>query len=280
MRKKILVLIGANGLIGRSFIDMYSKKYKIIKCLRKDDLSRVLEKYKPTIIFNSSGEPYDKKKMFFTNVLLVKKIIDYCIDNKSFLIHLGSSAEYGRHLMPTRENSELRPTTVYEGTKAAASMLIRGYAQNYNLQAVIIRPYCVFGNYSKPNLLIPMIIEAIQKNKFMKIYKGVHDFIYVKDFIRGIDKIIQKRNKCNSGEVINLGSGKQLSNFKVLNYVQKIFGNRKKSNFKIINKKYRSYDSDMWVGNIQHALKKYKFRCKYSFIEALRDMKKEYRINK
>jgi dTDP-D-glucose 4,6-dehydratase len=133
---------------------------------------------------------------------------------------------------------------------------------------------------SKPNLLIPMIIEAIQKNKFMKIYKGVHDFIYVKDFIRGIDKIIQKRNKCNSGEVINLGSGKQLSNFKVLNYVQKIFGNRKKSNFKIINKKYRSYDSDMWVGNIQHALKKYKFRCKYSFIEALRDMKKEYRINK
>jgi nucleoside-diphosphate-sugar epimerase len=280
MRKKILVLIGANGLIGRSFIDMYSKKYKIIKCLRKDDLRKVLEKYKPTIIFNSSGEPYDKKKMFFTNVLLVKKIIDYCINNKSFLIHLGSSAEYGRHLVPTRENSELRPTTVYEGTKAAASMLIRGYAQNYNLQAVIIRPYCVFGNYSKPNLLIPMIIEAIQKNKFMKIYKGVHDFIYVKDFIRGIDKIIQKRNKCHSGEVINLGSGKQLSNFQVLNYVQKICVTRKKSHFKIIYKKYRSYDSDMWVGNIQHALKKYKFRCKYSFIEALRDMKKEYRINK
>jgi nucleoside-diphosphate-sugar epimerase len=280
MRKKILVLIGANGLIGRSFIDMYSKKYKIIKCLRKDDLRKVLEKYKPAIIFNSSGEPYDKKKMFFTNVLLVKKIIDYCINNKSFLIHLGSSAEYGRHLVPTRENSELRPTTVYEGTKAAASMLIRGYAQNYNLQAVIIRPYCVFGNYSKPNLLIPMIIEAIQKNKFMKIYNGVHDFIYVKDFIRGIDKIIQKRNKCHSGEVINLSSGKQLSNFKVLNYVQKIFGKNKKSNFKIIYKKYRSYDSDMWVGNTQHALKKYNFKCKYSFIEALRDMKKEYKINK
>ena len=280
MRKKILVLIGANGLIGRSFIDMYSKKYKIIKCLRKDDLRKVLEKHKPAIIFNSSGEPYDKKKMFFTNVLLVKKIIDYCINNKSFLIHLGSSAEYGRHLVPTRENSELRPTTVYEGTKAAASLLIRGYAQNYNLQAVIIRPYCVFGNYSKANLLIPMIIEAIQKNKFMKIYKGVHDFIYVKDFIRGIDKIIQKRNRCHSGEVINLGSGKQLSNFQVLNYVLKIFRKNSKSNFKIINKKYRPYDSDIWVGNIQHALKKYKFKCKYSFTEALRDMKKNYKLNK
>jgi len=66
MRKKSLVLIGANGLIGRSFIDKYSKKYKIIKCLRKDDLSKVLYKHKPSIIFNSSGEPYDEKKMFFT----------------------------------------------------------------------------------------------------------------------------------------------------------------------------------------------------------------------
>jgi dTDP-D-glucose 4,6-dehydratase len=142
---------------------------------------------------------------------------------------LGSSAEYGRHMEPTRETSELRPTTVYEGTKAAASMLVRGYAHNYSLQAVIVRPYCVFGNYSKPNLLIPMIIEAIRKNKFMKIYKGVHDFIYVKDFIRGIDKIIQKKNKCHSGEVINLGSGKQLSNFKVLNCVQKIFGKQNRN---------------------------------------------------
>jgi nucleoside-diphosphate-sugar epimerase len=280
MRKKSLVLIGANGLIGRSFIYKYSKKYKIIKCLRKDDLSKVLHKHKPSIIFNSSGEPYDEKKMFFTNVLIVKKIIDYCINNKSFLIHLGSSAEYGRHMEPTRETSELRPTTVYEGTKAAASMLVRGYAHNYSLQAVIVRPYCVFGNYSKPNLLIPMIIEAIRKNKFMKIYKGVHDFIYVKDFIRGIDKIIQKKNECHSGEVINLGSGKQLSNFKVLNYVQKIFGKQNESNFKIINKKYKSYDSDMWVGNIKHALKKYKFKCKYSFEEALCDMKKNYKLNK
>jgi UDP-glucose 4-epimerase len=276
--KKNLVLIGANGLIGRSFIDEYSKKYKIIKCLRKDDVSKVLKKYKPSIIFNSSGEPYNQKKMFFTNVLLVKKIIDYCISNKSFLIHLGSSAEYGRHMAPTKEDSELRPTTVYEGTKAAASMLIKGYANNYKLQAVIVRPYCVFGNYSKSNLLIPLIIEAIQKNKFIKIYKGVHDFIYVKDFIGGIDKIIQKKNKCYSGEVINLGSGKQISNFKVLKYVKKIFG--RGGNFKIINKKYRSYDSDMWVGNIKYAQKKYKFKCKYSFMEALRDMKKNYEFNK
>ena len=90
MKKKSLVLIGANGLIGRSFVDQYSNKYEIIKCLRKDDLSKVLEKHKPSIIFNSSGEPYDKKKMFFTNVLIVKKIIDYCTNNKSFLVDCKS----------------------------------------------------------------------------------------------------------------------------------------------------------------------------------------------
>jgi hypothetical protein len=125
MSKKILVLIGTNGLIEKSFIEQYDSKYKIIKCFRTNDVSKVLKKYKLRIIFNSSVEPYDVKKMFFKNILIVKKIIDYCIKNKSFFIHLGSSAEPRRHSGLTKENSELRPTTLYEGTKAAAFMLIK-----------------------------------------------------------------------------------------------------------------------------------------------------------
>ena len=72
MKKKI-VLIGANGLIGKTFIEEYSSKYKIIKCLKTDDISKILKKSKPSIIFNSSGVPYDEEKMFDSNLILVKK---------------------------------------------------------------------------------------------------------------------------------------------------------------------------------------------------------------
>ena len=109
--------------------------------------------------------------MFYTNLLLVNEILKYCIENNCYLIHLGSSGEYGRHNYPTSENTFLKPTTKYEATKAAASMLVTGYAKAYKLKAILVRPYCVFGYYSKQNLLIPMIINAIRFNKEMNIYK-------------------------------------------------------------------------------------------------------------
>ena len=234
-KKEKIVLIGANGLIGKSFIETYKKKYNIIKFLSKDNTLKLLEKEQHSIIFNSTGEPYNEKKMFYTNLLLVNKIINYCIKNKCYFIHLGSSAEYGRHNSPTSEKTHLKPTTIYESTKAAASMLVTGHAKAHSLNAIVVRPYCVFGYHSKTNLLIPMIINAIQNNKEMNIYKGVHDFIYVKDFNRGIDTLIKKKTKWLNGEIINLGSGKQLSNFFVLKTIQKIF--RYSGIFKLINKK-------------------------------------------
>ena len=268
-KKENFFLIGANGLIGRTFIELYGKKYNIIKCFRKDNTIKLLKKTKPSIIFNSSGEPYNEKKMFYTNLLLVNKILDYCVRNKCCFIHLGSSGEYGRHNFPTSEKTYLKPTTKYEATKAAASMLVTGYAKAYKLKAIVVRPYCVFGYNSKSNLLIPLIIDAIKNNKKMKVYKGYHDFIYVKDFVRGISTLISKKKKWINGEIINLGSGKQLSNFRVLKEIQKIFG--KGGFFKIINKKYRSYDSDKWVCNTNYSHKRYGFRTKYSFKEAMID---------
>ena len=277
-KKEKIVLVGANGLIGRAFIEKYKNKYKIIKCLRRHHTLSFLKKHKPDIIFNSSGEPYNEKKMFYTNLLLVNEILQYCIENNCYLIHLGSSGEYGRHNYPTAENTFLKPTTKYEATKAAASMLVTGYAKAYKLKAILVRPYCVFGYYSKQNLLIPMIINAIKFNKEMNIYKGVHDFIYVKDFIRGISILIGKKKKWLNGEIINLGSGKQLTNVTVLQKVRKIFGNKGK--FKIINKKYRSYDSDTWICNTRYSKSRYGFKTNYNFESALKDMFKYYKKKK
>jgi len=275
--KEKIVIIGANGLIGKAFIEAYKDKYEIIKCLRKHNTLKILEKENPSIIFNSSGEPYNEKKMFNTNLMMVKKILDYCIKKKCYFIHLGSSSEYGRHNYPTSETTHLKPSTKYEATKAAASMLVVGYAKAYKLKAILVRPYCVFGYYSKQNLLIPMIINAIKNNTTMNIYKGVHDFIYVKDFIRGIASLIKQKKKWEHGDTINLGSGKQLTNFLVLKHVQKVFG--KSGNFKIINKKFRSYDSDTWICNTKYSYKKYNFKTKYTFQEAIRDIKKYYKKN-
>ena len=55
-------------------------------------------------------------------------------------------------------------------------MMITGYSRAYNLRAIVVRPYSVYGHHSKNDRLIPMIINSIKNNK-MKIYRGFHDFI-------------------------------------------------------------------------------------------------------
>ena len=156
MNKKRLLIIGAFGLIGKTFIEKYSSKFKIYKCGSRDDLSKILKKSKPDLIFNTSAVIYNEKKMYKSNLLLVKKIIDYLRNNnETKLIHLGSSSEYGRNKNRTTEKTNLKPETAYEATKSAASMLLIGYAKAYALKAIIVRPYFVYGYHSKQNLLIP-----------------------------------------------------------------------------------------------------------------------------
>ena len=43
-KNKTILITGANGLIGKAFIETYKKKYNIIKCLRKDNTLKLLEK--------------------------------------------------------------------------------------------------------------------------------------------------------------------------------------------------------------------------------------------
>ena len=274
MTKLRILVTGSNGLIGRTFIETYKKNYKIFKYTKRDNLDKILKISKPEIIFNTAGEQYNEKRMISSNLLIVEKLLNFCRKRNSYLISLGSSAEYGVCKFPTKENTLLKPATKYEATKAAASMLITGYSKAYDLNAIVVRPYAVYGVYNKPDRLIPKLINCIKKNGCMNIYRGYHDFIYVKDFVRGIKILIENRHRWERGEVINLGSGKQLSNFQVLQFVKEIFGN-KKGKFNLINKFFRKWDSNMWVCNPAHINKKYGFRTKFTFKKSLVDMKEK-----
>ena len=46
-------------------------------------------------------------------------------------------------------------------------------------------------------------------------------------------------------------------------------------NHKYINKFYRPWDSDCWVSDCSHLKKKYNFKVKYNFLNAIKDLKKD-----
>ena len=57
----------------------------------------------------------------------------------------------------------------------------------------------------------------------MTLYQGYHDFIYINDFVRGIDMLLQTMD-IEYGEIVNFGSGIQTSNFDLLTKFESISG--------------------------------------------------------
>lgn len=275
-QKTKLLIVGSNSLIGNSFIKWTKFKGSIITCSKKDNLQVKLKK-KPHIILNLAGEQRNHDKMWSSNLIIVKRLIDHAIKNKCYLIQTGSSSEYGIHSKPTKENNLLLPSNIYSGTKAAATMIVSGYAKGENLNAIIVRPYCIYGHFSKKNRLIPLIIENIFKEKKMVIYDGNQDYLYVKDYVRAMDTLIQKRKLWKKGEIINVGSGKQYSNFQVVKTIEKVF--KKKLLYQKIKKFNKPTDAKVWRSGSNILKNKYKFVHKYNLLKGIIDLKKNLNIS-
>jgi nucleoside-diphosphate-sugar epimerase len=215
MSNKLKILItGSNGFIGKNLVEFYSNKNDIITYTRKDDLSNVL-KQNPDVIINCAADIYGDSTMFESNVNLVNNILNHIKNTRCKFIQIGSSAEYGRKKIPSKENDFLDPTTFYEATKAAATLLCVGTARAYNLPIVVARPYSVYGKYEKEYRLFSALYNAYKFDKPMTLNQGYHDFIYIKDFIQGINTLIESDCDKIIGDIVNFGTGIQTSNFEL-----------------------------------------------------------------
>ncbi|MDC3127416.1 SDR family oxidoreductase [Candidatus Pelagibacter bacterium] len=68
---------------------------------------------------NAQGSFSIKKEMFRNNISCMKNVIDYCIKNKSKLIHISSTSVYGKQVKIVNENDQslLNPQSPYAEIK-------------------------------------------------------------------------------------------------------------------------------------------------------------------
>jgi nucleoside-diphosphate-sugar epimerase len=214
---------GSTGFLARNLAEYFSSnQVQLIK--RDEDPYGSLNIFKPDVIIHCAAEIYDSDLMFDSNVILTKNYLDWLKDNPNVrMIHIGSSSEYGPVDQPTNEDDKINPIDMYQATKGISTLLCQGYARTYDLNIQIIRPYSVYGKYEKPHRLFPKLWKSFVKNENMTLHDGYHDFIYIKDFMRGLELILN--SDAPKGDIINLGSGQQYSNFDVLHAFNKITGN-------------------------------------------------------
>ena len=122
------------------------------------------------------------------------------------------------------EGLPLRPMTPYGATKAAAEMLMSGYAGGYGMRTCALRLTNVYGpGMELKDSFVPRLMRAAMKNTTISVYgdgKQTRDLVHVDDVVAGL--LVAWRSG-HTGALI-IGSGRSISVLDIVAGVERVVG--------------------------------------------------------
>jgi len=261
--KKILIT-GAAGFIGSNVLEYLFKKYKDYEFTVLDALTYAgnLKNFTPEIkdsprfrfiyddITNASivdklvsevnvvlhfaaethvtRSIYDNVKFFETDVLGTQAVANAVYHHKGNIdrfVHISTCEVYGKGLSAKMdENHPLNPHSPYAAAKAGADRLVYSYFVTYDIPAIIVRPFNIYGPRQHLEKAIPRFITSAILHEPLTVHgtgKPERDYMYVDDLSRAIDLLIHAPIEKVRGEVFNIGSGKAISILKIAELIAK-----------------------------------------------------------
>jgi len=143
------------------------------------------------------------------------------------LVHTSTSEVYGSaQYVPIDELHPLQGQSPYSASKIGADMLAESYFKSFELPVAIARPFNTYGPRQSARAVIPTIISQLVAG-VDKLSLGsltpTRDFNFVEDTVDGFLKVAQ----CDRalGNVINLGSGREISIEDLVLSIMEVTGN-------------------------------------------------------
>ncbi|MBT3396640.1 MAG: SDR family NAD(P)-dependent oxidoreductase [Alphaproteobacteria bacterium] len=149
-----------------------------------------------------------------TNVKGTLNVLQAARDQDATRVVCTSTSEvYGSaQFVPITEEHPVVGQSPYSASKIGADQLAISFYRSFELPVSIARPFNTYGPRQSMRAVIPTIVAQIARGE-TQIQLGAlaptRDFNYVRDTARGIMEI--GRNDASLGEVINLGSGFEVS---------------------------------------------------------------------
>lgn len=122
------------------------------------------------------------------------------------------------------EESPLLPNSPYSASKAGGDLQVRAAFRTYGFPALITRGSNTYGPYQYPEKIIPLFITHLLEGRKVPLYgdgSDRRDWLHVDDHARGILTVLERGVL---GEVYNLGSTSELSNFELTRGILSGFG--------------------------------------------------------
>ena len=282
--KMKILITGANGLVGKNFLEeMNSKNVEIMATskdneslaafIKKNQLKNIkvkkLDVLKPNDC-NSVIKDFDVVLHLAANIDVQlslrnpKKVIDVNYNgtlnvlesirqnNVSKMIFLSTQDIYGNNINSREDELEkITASNPYSLSKLICEETIQMYSRLYKINYIILRPSRLYGQFQDKGI-IPTLIERVMKCKVIEIGNNVkRDFLNVNDLVKAIELLLHyKKNN-----VFNIGTGESTSIKELINIIAESMNKKIKI---ITNKKLiRNPSIERWneLANIEKITK-------------------------
>jgi NAD dependent epimerase/dehydratase len=177
------------------------------------------------------GIPYsyvNPRDVVGTNVKGTLNVLSAALDSDvEKVVHTSTSEIYGTaRYVPMDENHPANPQSPYAASKLGADHLALSFCRSFDLPVGIIRPFNIFGPRQSARAVIPSIITQalLKRNIKLGAVYPTRDLTFVKESVKGFIDFAECEETV--GEVVNLGSGCEVSISRVLELVSDCLGRR------------------------------------------------------
>lgn len=190
-------------------------------------------------------------------------------NNVKKIVFASSSSVYGNCKAEkfTEDLKVTEPISPYAATKSACEQFLYTYSKLYDMQALCLRFFTVYGPRQRPDLAIRKFIELIEQDKPIPVYGDgttMRDYTYIDDIVNGIMSAIDYDK--TPYEIINLGGGSPVTLNEMITTIEKVMGKKAK----IERLPMQPGDVDRTVSDITKARRLLNYNPQTSFEEGIR----------
>ena len=147
--------------------------------------------------------------------------------NVERVLQTSTSEVYGSAIsVPISETHPLQGQSPYSASKIGADKIAESFHLSFNLPVVIVRPFNTFGPRQSARAVIPTIVTQALSQSAITLgnIEPTRDLNYVSDTVNGFVKAAESPQAV--GEVINLGTGREISIGQLAETILQMMGKR------------------------------------------------------
>jgi UDP-glucose 4-epimerase len=231
------LVTGSSGLLGRSVCDvLHGRGEDVIEVIRPKSVnldpartyvaadladpnwtSKAFPEHVDVVIHLAQSRrfrdfPDGAGDVFGVNVHTTAQLLNYAVRvGATHFVHASSGGLYRHDENPLTENAPLEPASdlgFYLGSKAAAEILVQNYSSLLN--AIILRPFFIYGPGQGRDMLIPRLYDNVKSGRAVQL-DGLNGLIINPVHVRDAAVAVSRAAQLMSSYVINIAGPDTMS---------------------------------------------------------------------